>query len=128
MNERRKPEYLEKTADDELQKMPHTKPINSIPNQNLNLHSSIGGRLGMQIYMLTITQHVTHTLDYLMHTCLSQNTSVSTPNSLCLYFQILDQIFLFFFYCRLWLHHQSSKTKKCHRQFFYHSSIHVITG
>ena len=41
MTEGRKAEYPEKTPDDELQKMPHTKP-----DRGLNPHSSIGGRLG----------------------------------------------------------------------------------
>ena len=41
MKEGRKPEYPEKTPDDdELQKMPHTKARDSNP------HSSIGSRLG----------------------------------------------------------------------------------
>ena len=44
-------------------------------------------------------------------TCLPQNTSVSNPNSLCPYFQIFDQIFL-------WMHHQSVKTKQCQRSIF----------
>ena len=31
---------------------------------------------------------------FILQTCLPQNTSVRTPNSLCPYFQIFDQIFL----------------------------------
>ena len=47
MKEGRKPEYLQKTPDDELQKMPHN-PENSSPKRDSNPHSSIGGRLGKQ--------------------------------------------------------------------------------
>ena len=46
MKEGRKQEYVEKTPDDELQKMPHTKAQNSSSKQDLILHNSIGGRLG----------------------------------------------------------------------------------
>ena len=49
MKEGRKPEYPDKTPDDDLQKMPHTKPENSSPNRDSNQHSSIGGRLGKQM-------------------------------------------------------------------------------
>ena len=48
MKEGRKPEYPEKTPDDELQKMAHAKTKNASPNWDLNLHSSIGGRQGKQ--------------------------------------------------------------------------------
>ena len=48
MKEGRKPEYSEKTPDDELQKCHTLKPENSIPNRDSNPHSSIGGRLGKQ--------------------------------------------------------------------------------
>ena len=46
----RKPEYPEKTPDDELQKMPHSllKPEDSSPKPDSNPRSSIGGRLGKQ--------------------------------------------------------------------------------
>ena len=40
----RKPEYLEKTPDDEFQKMPD----DSSPKRDSNPHNSIGGRLGKQ--------------------------------------------------------------------------------
>ena len=48
-------------------------------------------------------------------TCLPQNTSVSTPNTLCLYFQISDQIF-----CRCTTNQSIQNSVK--GQFFYHSS------
>ena len=53
MKEGRKPEYPEKSSDDELKKMPHTKarrfkPKDSSPNRDSNPHSSTGGRLGKQ--------------------------------------------------------------------------------
>ena len=51
MKERRKLEYPEKTPGNKLQKMPE----NSSLNQDLNPHSSTGGRLGKQ----TITPFVT---------------------------------------------------------------------
>ena len=46
MKEGRKPEYLEKTPGDELQKLPHT--TDSSPKRDSNPHSSSGGRLGKQ--------------------------------------------------------------------------------
>ena len=45
MKEGRKPEYPEKTPDDELQKMSHTKARSSSPKRDSNPHNSIGGRL-----------------------------------------------------------------------------------
>ena len=42
MKEGRKPEYPEKTLDDELQKM------HILPSRDSNPHSSIDGRLGKQ--------------------------------------------------------------------------------
>ena len=48
-------------------------------------------------------------------TCLPQNTSVSIPNRLCLYFQIFDQIL-----CRCTNNQSKRNSVKC--QFFYHSS------
>ena len=39
MKEERKPEYPEKTLDDEFQKIPHTKPPKSNPNRDLKRHS-----------------------------------------------------------------------------------------
>ena len=50
MKEGRKPEYPEKTPDDGLQKMPHTKAENSVLNRDSNPRSGIGGRLGKQTY------------------------------------------------------------------------------
>ena len=41
-------EYSEKTPDDKLQKMPHTKDQKLNPNQDLNPRFGIGGRLGKQ--------------------------------------------------------------------------------
>ena len=46
MKEGRKPEYPEKTLDDELQKIPHTEDPS--PKRDSNPRSSIGGRLGKQ--------------------------------------------------------------------------------
>ena len=46
MKEGRKPEYLEKTSGDELQKMPHTNARRFKPKRDSNPHNSIGGRLG----------------------------------------------------------------------------------
>ena len=48
MKEGRKPEYPEKTPNDELQKMPHTKARKFQPQGWVNPHSGIGGRLGKQ--------------------------------------------------------------------------------
>ena len=48
MKEGRKPEYLEKTPGDELQKLPHFKTEDSNPKRDSNPHNSIGGRLGKQ--------------------------------------------------------------------------------
>ena len=48
MKEERKPEYPEKTPGDELQKMRYIKAPKFKPNQDSNLDSSIGGRLGKQ--------------------------------------------------------------------------------
>ena len=48
MKEGMKPEYPEKTLDDELQKIPLLKPENSSPKRDSNPHNSIGGRLGKQ--------------------------------------------------------------------------------
>ena len=42
MKEGKKPEYLEKTPDDELKKCQKLKPENSSPNWDSNPHSSIG--------------------------------------------------------------------------------------
>ena len=42
MEEERKPERLEKTPNDVLQKMP-LKPENSSPNRDLNRHTGAGG-------------------------------------------------------------------------------------
>ena len=57
--------------------------------------------------------HKSHSIA--VQTCLAQNTSVSTPNSLCPYFQIFDQIF-----CRCTT--SQSKQNSVKAQFFYHSS------
>ena len=46
MKEGRKPEYLEKTPGDELQKMPHARRFK--PKRDSNPHNNIGGRLGKQ--------------------------------------------------------------------------------
>ena len=46
MTEGRKPEYPEKTPDNVLQKISHTKT--SSPSRDLNPSPSIGGRLGKQ--------------------------------------------------------------------------------
>ena len=57
MKEGRKPEHPEKTSNDELQKMPHTKkPEDSSPKGDSNPHNSIGGRVGKQ----TVTPRVAH--------------------------------------------------------------------
>ena len=48
MEKGRKPEYREKTHDDELQKYHILKNEKSSPNQDWNPHSSTGGRLGKQ--------------------------------------------------------------------------------
>ena len=44
MKEGRKVEHPEKTVDNMLQKIPHTKAWKFKPNWDLNLYSSIGGR------------------------------------------------------------------------------------
>ena len=49
MKKGRKPCYLEKIPNNKLQKMPHTKALNFKPNQDSNLYSSIGGKLGKQM-------------------------------------------------------------------------------
>ena len=41
-------EYPEKTFDEKLQNMPHTKAQKSKPKRDSNPHNSIGGRLGKQ--------------------------------------------------------------------------------
>ena len=49
MKEERKREYLEKTSDDELLKMPHIlKPKDSNPKRDSKPHNSISDRLGKQ--------------------------------------------------------------------------------
>ena len=48
MEVERKPEYPEKTPDDELQKMPHTKARNSSLKRDSYPHSSIDDRIGKQ--------------------------------------------------------------------------------
>ena len=50
MKEGRKPEYPEKTLNNEFQKSHILQPENSSPNQDSNPHSTIGGRLGKQTY------------------------------------------------------------------------------
>ena len=49
MKDGKKPEYPEKTPDDELQKMPHTKPGKFKAQADLNPQSSIGGWPGKQM-------------------------------------------------------------------------------
>ena len=49
MKEGRKPEYPEKTPDDKLQKMLHTKAQKFKPQQRLKPTLYIGGRLGKQM-------------------------------------------------------------------------------
>ena len=51
------------------------------------------------------------TAETLWQTCLPKNTSARTLNSLCLYFQIFDRIFLR-------MHHQSVKMKQCQTSIF----------
>ena len=48
MKEERKPEYPEKTPEEELQKCHTLKPENSSPDRDSNPHSGIGDRLGKQ--------------------------------------------------------------------------------
>ena len=50
MKKGRKSEYPEKTPDDELQKMPHVKALESSPSWDSNPHTNIGGKLGKQTY------------------------------------------------------------------------------
>ena len=48
MEEGEETDYLEKTPDDKLQKMPHTTAQRFSPKRDSNQRSSIGGRLGKQ--------------------------------------------------------------------------------
>ena len=55
MKNGRKPEYLEKTLDGELQKTPHIlKPEYSSLKRDSNPRSGIGGRFARKIDVLTI--------------------------------------------------------------------------
>ena len=68
-------------------------------------------RCPIQTIILLLTEY------HITQTCLPQNNSVSTPNSLCLYFQIFDWIFFFFFGgCNT-----SQSKQKSHRTILYHS-------
>ena len=56
MKEGRKPDYPEKTTDDQLQKMPHTKAQRFKPNRDSNPHNSIGKARKADV--LTVTPRV----------------------------------------------------------------------